>query len=245
MQTIYKPKGAAREYSALALNIYQGCAHDCEYCYVRGMPMWRANPREKFANPEVRVGMLDALKCRAHRGALKGETGQVLLCFTCDPYQPIEKYAYKTHWSIFYLHAEGFGVNVLTKAGELPLRDLDLFDQRDSFGITLTTISDSIASEFECNAAPPTERIATLRRFHERKIDTWVSFEPVLNPDWTLEAIEQIAPIVNRVKIGKWNHDSRANAIDWHKFKNNAVALCKRLDVEYTLKQDLLKAAKE
>ena len=34
MPLIYTPSGKAREYSPLALNIYNGCDHGCTYCYT-------------------------------------------------------------------------------------------------------------------------------------------------------------------------------------------------------------------
>lgn len=34
MHIIYKTTGRAREYSELAVNLYQGCAHACAYCYA-------------------------------------------------------------------------------------------------------------------------------------------------------------------------------------------------------------------
>jgi DNA repair photolyase len=37
MQTIYEPKGKAREYAPLALNLYESCPHGCKYCYKEGM----------------------------------------------------------------------------------------------------------------------------------------------------------------------------------------------------------------
>lgn len=37
IQTIYEPSGKAREYSPLALNLYKGCDHGCNYCYVPDM----------------------------------------------------------------------------------------------------------------------------------------------------------------------------------------------------------------
>lgn len=32
---IYQPSGAAREYGAWACNLYNGCTHQCQYCYCR------------------------------------------------------------------------------------------------------------------------------------------------------------------------------------------------------------------
>ena len=35
MKVIYEPKGRAKEYAELAVNLYNGCSHGCEYCYAR------------------------------------------------------------------------------------------------------------------------------------------------------------------------------------------------------------------
>jgi hypothetical protein len=43
---IYEPRGPAGETSARALNIYRGCDHRCEYCYVAGL---QHVPREQLA----------------------------------------------------------------------------------------------------------------------------------------------------------------------------------------------------
>ena len=34
MSIIYEPRGKAREYAELAVNLYKGCAHACIYCYA-------------------------------------------------------------------------------------------------------------------------------------------------------------------------------------------------------------------
>lgn len=53
MAAIYEPKGAAREYSPLALNYQTGCDHGCVYCYVPKM-MQRFNVLQIHA---VSVGL--------------------------------------------------------------------------------------------------------------------------------------------------------------------------------------------
>lgn len=41
-KAIYQPKGAAREYSAWACNLYNGCSNQCDYCYCkRGVLSYR------------------------------------------------------------------------------------------------------------------------------------------------------------------------------------------------------------
>ena len=45
MKPIYEPKGAAKEYGDLALNIYTGCPHRCYYCYC---PQVLRRGREDF-----------------------------------------------------------------------------------------------------------------------------------------------------------------------------------------------------
>ena len=34
MKPIYEPKGKAKEYGDLAINIYTGCPHNCFYCFA-------------------------------------------------------------------------------------------------------------------------------------------------------------------------------------------------------------------
>ena len=45
MNPIYQPKGKAKEYGDLALNIYTGCPHRCYYCFA---PNVLHKDREQF-----------------------------------------------------------------------------------------------------------------------------------------------------------------------------------------------------
>ena len=66
------------------------------------------------------------------------------------------------------------------------------------------------------------------------------SNRPVLDPNEALEAIRLIAPYADKLKIGRWNHDARANAIDWPKFKRDVVSLLEDYGKDYMLKKGLV-----
>jgi hypothetical protein len=48
MKIIYEPRGAAREYSPLAANLYRGCIHGCKYCYAPACLRLPADRRAEF-----------------------------------------------------------------------------------------------------------------------------------------------------------------------------------------------------
>lgn len=78
---IYEPRGRAREYGELAVNIYTGCNHGCSYCYA---PAVLHRGREKFAEVQPRPGIVEAVRRQLEREKKTGRT--IFLCFTCDPY---------------------------------------------------------------------------------------------------------------------------------------------------------------
>lgn len=233
MQAIYKPTGRALEYAELATNTYLRCPFRCSYCYV---PATLHMSREEFAQSTApRTTYLPALE----RDAAKLPAGaQVFMNFLSDPYQPIEKVLGQTRQAIQILHAAGHSVNILTKAGALAQRDFDLLGPKDKFGVTLTSMAPSI---WEPNAAPPMERLGLLIVAWQANIPTWVSLEPVMEPVWTLDVIRQTSRWVDEFKVGTWNHDVRAKAIDWHRFAHDVTELLDSLGKRYTLKQDLRK----
>lgn len=231
---IYEPKGKAKEYANLALNIYNGCSHGCKYCYAPAC-MHKTHEQFSVVTPRSMAGLEKDCKILQDVGC----TEQIHLCFTCDPYQPIEQELGHTRNTLEIIKSHGLSVLILTKGGTIAQRDFDLLDASDSFGITLTCDNEKDTNEWEPGAAAYFERIENLEAAKRNGIKTWVSFEPVLYPAQTLWLIEQVEHIADMVKLGKLNHNKHAQNIDWHKYAHDAVDLVTRLRLPYYVKVDL------
>jgi DNA repair photolyase len=231
---IYEPAGRAREYASLAANVYSGCDHRCVYCYA---PLALRRSPVSFTQSAERPGFLAKLKKEAARYQAAGVAGRVLLCFTTDPYQRLDEKAGITRRAIETLHAHGLAVEVLTKGGTRALRDLDLFTPADAFATTLTLLDPERSARWEPGAAGPINRIAAIREFHRAGVPTWVSLEPVIDPDQALAIICETAPVVDVFKVGKLNYAGRlptelraeVENIDWPTFARDAIELLTKL----------------
>lgn len=237
---IYETKGKAREYRELAANLYTGCDHGCLYCWA---PLVLQRNREQFhTDVRVRTDVLKGLAKDAAGYAAAGETRQVMLCFTCDPYYAHENEHQTTRQAIQIIHRAGLHVCVLTKGGTRALRDLDLFTPADSFATTLTSLDAGVSRQWEPNAATPDDRLNALASFYNRGIPTWVSLEPVIDPETTKEIIRKSAEFVDEFKVGVLNYHPKAKEIDWRRFGFEVVELLDGLGKKYYLKDDLRKA---
>lgn len=239
MKAIYEPKGKAREYCDLAINLYKGCGHGCTYCFAPDIWRKQGLSREDFyAHPVVRPGILEAIEKEAPK--YKGR--EVQLCFTCDPYQLIDEKLQITRQAIKILKANDITVRILTKGGFRSLRDFDLLQPgRDWFGVTMTFDKQEKSDIWEPGTAGPSERFVSLISAKRYGLRTWVSMEPVIDPVETLTLISKIHRYVDVFKVGKWNYDKRAKDIDWRSFVLDAVKLFNIYGKDYYLKEDLRK----
>lgn len=235
---IYEPRGRAREYAALACNIYSGCDHQCSYCYA---PDATHKTRNDFCSSRVRPNFVTALLKESAKYKAAGVREQVLLCFTCDPYQHLDKTLMLTRRTIEILHRAGLSVCALTKGGTRAIRDLDLFTPRDAFASTLTFLDEARSQEWEPGAALPNDRIKALCMFHQAGIPTWVSLEPTIDPAASLEIIRHTHGFVDLFKVGKLNYHAAANGIDWRQYALDAVALLQSLGYRRNLDSDAVR----
>lgn len=133
-------------------------------------------------------------------------------------------------------------VAICTKGGSRALRYPRLLSENDEFGTTLTFDNDKDSLEWEPNAALPFDRIETIRTFkQENDVKTWVSFEPVIDPDQVYRLLDATFEFVDLYKVGKINHQEIEKRIDWRKFASEIVRRLELLKKPYYIKEDLRK----
>ena len=160
---IYEPRGKAGEYAPLALNLYRGCAHGCLYCFA---PTATFTDRATFHDPSYikpRPGILEDLEEQAR--SMARDKREILLSFTSDPYQPLEKEARVTCRALEILMANDLTVTILTKGGAWGLerdRDLLTLNPLNAWSVTLTHDVPDHSRVWEPGAALPQDRIDSL-----------------------------------------------------------------------------------
>jgi len=237
MKPIYEPKGRAKEYGDLALNIYTGCTHGCSYCYAP--KVLKKTAKDFSSNVTARKGILEATKKQLASGAYTGKL--IHLCFTCDPY-PIGIDTSITREIIKEIKDVGANVQILTKGGFQAQRDFDLLDENDWIGTTITGAARSIVPPpAEPYCARVDERLGLLQRAKKAGLNTWVSCEPVLN-EYVIYDLINHATYIDFYKIGKLNY--QLSGIDWAEFGRECERLCIERGRNYYIKDDLRKEMK-
>lgn len=223
MKPIYEPKGKAKEYGDLAINIYTGCPHRCFYCYA---PSVIRRNREAFHSiVEPRKGIFEAVKRQLEQDNITDKL--IHLCFTCDPY-PTGYDTTPTRAIIKLLKNSGNHVQILTKGDGT--RDFDLLDSEDWYGVTLDGTQNAHCRE-------NMSKIQDLYDAQAKGIKTWVSFEPVVNAGNVIKYLRLVAPIINKVKVGKLNY--HPSQIDWGTFGRIFEKQCQALGIDYYIKESL------
>lgn len=237
MKAIYEPKGQAREYSELALNLYRGCSHGCYYCYA---PACLRMQKHEFHNfPKQRKSIIQQLQKDLIEMDLKKDNRCTLMCFTSDPYQGDNDFNIITQQAIKLFRAYNKPFQILTKGGLNAARDFYLYSKKDLFATTLTYDNAKDSIENEPFAAIPEHRIQAIKKAKMHGITTWVSFEPVIIPEQTFNLFYQTKDFVDKYKIGKINYSK--SDVDWKSFTLQIIELCEKHDKDYLIKDSLKK----
>ena len=239
MPLIYEPKGAAREYSPLACNLFKGCTIGCKYCY--GPDCLRISKEEYHSGPNIKKNVLKQLEKEAKKMA--GDLREILFCFIGDVCQTPETVEL-TRQALEIVGQNNLKATILTKGG---MRAEPLFPvlQRYgfSFGTSLVFTDFRLSPKLEPNADLPLLRsIAILTAKTQYNLRTWVSLEPVIYPSEAINVIRALWEIVDHWKVGKINHDSKLEkAVDWYRFYSDVTNLFDVVGSSYYIKDSLRK----
>jgi DNA repair photolyase len=239
---IYEPKGRAKEYAPLALNLYTQCGHGCLYCYA---PITlRKNKTDYFvrnALPRNMATLEDSIKRYANT-----TDKYVHLSFVGDPYDKTRRDNSPTRKALELCLKYQVPVQILTKGGARCLIDLELFKE---FGKSIRigqslTFEDPILSKFfEPYTAEPEERLATLDALKENNIPTWASFEPVIDSSQSLSLLFECLEydLCDYYRIGAFNDKGQPAKppVDWEAFLRVAIGFVNLHKVKAYIKQDL------
>jgi DNA repair photolyase len=195
--------------------------------------------RREFDNGAVpRPSFIDNLRKDARKYQTAGIHEQVMLSFTTDPFNPYDMSL--TRPTIETLIHHGLAFCTLTKGGARALDFMDLFRPgRDAFASTLTSLDWSFSLKWERGAALPEERIETLKKFHDHGIFTWVSLEPTLSAESSLQIVRETHEFVDLYKVGRANYLPMTGTTDWESYTHRMIELLQKVGAKHYIKHDL------
>ncbi len=80
-----------------------------------------------------------------------------------------------------------------------------------------------------------------LKNAKNKGIGTWVSLEPVIEPEQTLGIVELTHEFVDIYKVGTLNYHSGKNLINWREFALRIKEILNKYNCDYYIKNDLQK----
>lgn len=234
------------EYGDYTINFVHGCAHGCKFpCYAFAMKK-RFGQIKTYADwlkPYLVSNTLEILDREIPK--LKDKIKSVQLCFTTDPfmygYPEIEKMSIS---AIKKLNKNGIKCTVLTK-GTLP-EELVKCSKKNEYGITLISLNEEYRERIEPGAASYADRLASLRKLHDKGCKTWVSIEPYPTPNLIEQDLNEILEsisFVDKIIFGRTNYSTdvtRGYPEHKHFYNERAaevIQFCKEHKIKYYIKE--------
>jgi len=212
-KAIYMPRGKAAEYSKYAVNFYNGCSADCEYCYCKQGPMgnlWSITPTIK----KTLVDELTAIKIfekEVDKNLAELREHGLFFNFNSDPFLR-ETIDLNTE-AIKLCSSLDIPTKVLTKQVWW-INDYGI-PKDTAIGFTLTGRDD-----LEPGAATNLNRIVAMEYLHTQNYKIWASIEPIVNLVSSSWMIYRTKQWVSHYKIGtlsgkKYNELSLVAFVDY------------------------------
>ncbi len=202
-----------------SLQPYVGCEFSCVYCYVRALPVQRANPYgrawSEWISPKTNVA--ERLAAQGRRGTIAG--ARIFCASSTDPYVPLERKLGLTRACLDVFAAFAPERLVIQTRSPLVLRDVERLKRISHCGVSFTvpTNDDVVRRRFEPDSPAIGRRIETLRALREAGVPTQAAVAPVLPGDARALA-ERLEPVVDRVVVddlvsGDGAHGARSHEI--------------------------------
>lgn len=166
------------------INCYTGCRFACSYCYASFMGRFVDKKLNDWGNYVfVKINAPELLKKELSELKDKGKGKTILLSSVTDPFQGIEaKYNLSQKCLEILVDYDFQGkVSILTKS-PLVLNALPILKKLKNVGVgvTITSTDDKISRYFEKYAPFAIQRLETLRKLNEERIQTYAFFGPLL-----------------------------------------------------------------
>jgi len=235
------------EYADFCLNHVEGCSHGCQFpCYAMQMArrFGRIKSYSDWIKPKLAINSLELLDNEILK--YKDQIKFVHLCFMTDPF--MYKYPEVSDMTlkiIEKLNKNNIKCTVLTK-GTYPrfLINKEKYGFNNEYGITLISLNDRFKKKYEPYSAPYSERIKSLKYFHDNGLKTWVSIEPYPTPNIVeqnlLKILDKIS-FVDKVIFGKLNYNVisskfKDNDLFYEECANQVVRFCQEKGIDHHIK---------
>jgi len=221
-----------------AVNVAYGCTGGCLYCYG---PRFSRQTRENWMKVRYpKDPPVELVKKQLARNPLVdgAEVKGVFISFMTDPYLPLVRKL--TEPLIKYLVDRGIRVATSSK-----MEVSDVPGVRN--GMTILSLDRSFSEMYEPWVASPISRLMDLRKAHGWGEYTWVSLEPCpCRGIWTQDIRNLLNSLnfVDRLILGKWNYDPRAETDEAREDYGRTVAtfrdFCEDHGIRYHVKSETL-----
>ncbi|MBQ9160310.1 MAG: radical SAM mobile pair protein B [Methanobrevibacter sp.] len=158
--------------AGFTVNPYVGCAHACKYCYADFMKRFTGH-KEQWGS------FVDVKHWPQIKNPQKYSGKTIIVGSVTDGYHQCEREFERTRE--FLKELKGVDVNlIITTKSSLILRDLDLIKKFPDpiVSISINTLDEEFKSDMD-NASPISERLETLKRFHDEGIKTVCFISPI------------------------------------------------------------------
>lgn len=232
------------EYGDYTINHVLGCSHGCTYpCYAFMMArrFGRVKDYDDWLEPRLVENAIDLLKKEIPKK--QKSIRSVHLCFTTDPfmvgYPEVQEMSLEI---IRILDHYGIKCTVFTK-GVLPA-ELSKFDNKHVWGISLVSFDNAFRTQYEPYSANYPERLASMKRLHDKGCKTWVSIEPYPTPNIVNQDLQSLLSKVSftdKIIFGRLHYNKLVSAYKGYQaFYNDSadtvVDFCRQQDIDFHIK---------